>query len=79
MEMGSDGEEDQIRSVGDVGGNHLNKKKKIDNSSSKDGGRVKPKRQMKTPFQLETLEKVYSGSSDSSQLFDSSSSSSLCS
>lgn len=55
MEMGSDGE-DQIRSVGDDGGgNH--KKKKIDNSSS-----VKPKRQMKTPFQLETLEKVYSGS-----------------
>lgn len=53
MEMGSDGE-DQIRSVSDGGGNH--KKKKIDNSSS-----VKPKRQMKTPFQLETLEKVYSG------------------
>ncbi|CAE5958735.1 unnamed protein product [Arabidopsis arenosa] len=61
MEMGSDGDEDQIRSVGDVGANHLHKKKKIDNnSSSKDGARVKPKRQMKTPFQLETLEKVYS-------------------
>jgi hypothetical protein len=59
MEMGSDGEDQKIRSV--VGDANLNnKKKKIDNNSSSKDGRVKPKRQMKTPFQLETLEKVYS-------------------
>uniref|UniRef100_A0A1J3GF28 Homeobox protein ceh-5 n=1 Tax=Noccaea caerulescens TaxID=107243 RepID=A0A1J3GF28_NOCCA len=56
MEMGSDGEEDhQIRSrVGDGG----IKKKKMKIDDSKDA-LSKPKRQMKTPFQLETLEKVY--------------------
>ncbi|XP_010540467.1 PREDICTED: homeobox-DDT domain protein RLT1-like [Tarenaya hassleriana] len=48
MEIGSDGV-DQITSGG-------NGKKKIDNSND---GLSKPKRQMKTPFQLETLEKVY--------------------
>ncbi|CAH8355421.1 unnamed protein product [Eruca vesicaria subsp. sativa] len=47
MEMGSD-EEDQIKNVN---GNE-NKKKKIDTLNNK-------KRQMKTPFQLQTLEKVY--------------------
>ncbi|XP_010478217.1 PREDICTED: homeobox-DDT domain protein RLT1 isoform X1 [Camelina sativa] len=63
MEMGSDEEEDhQIRSVADGGGggggsSNNKKKNKIDNSSSSS---AKPKRQMKTPFQLETLEKVYS-------------------
>ncbi|KAL1208424.1 Homeobox-DDT domain protein RLT1 [Cardamine amara subsp. amara] len=49
MEMGSDGE-DQIRTIADSNNN----KKKIDQDAH-----VKPKRQMKTPFQLETLEKVY--------------------
>lgn len=48
MEMGSD-EEDQIKN-----GNE-NKKKKIDTLNNN------KKRQMKTPFQLQTLEKVYSG------------------
>ncbi|CAN8313497.1 unnamed protein product [Cochlearia groenlandica] len=65
MEMGSDEEEDhhhhQIRNVTDVNNNNNKQKlKKIanPNSNSKDG-LVKPKRQMKTPFQLETLENVY--------------------
>ncbi|XP_013585499.1 PREDICTED: uncharacterized protein LOC106294486 isoform X2 [Brassica oleracea var. oleracea] len=59
MEMGSDGEEDQIRSVADS--NHKNKKMKkvVDASNSKDSPSSKPKRQMKTPFQLQTLEQVY--------------------
>ena len=63
MEMGSDGEEDQIRSVADS--NHKNKKMKkvFDASNSKDSPSSKPKRQMKTPFQLQTLEQVYAGSS----------------
>ncbi|CAA7015765.1 unnamed protein product [Microthlaspi erraticum] len=56
MEMGSDGE-DQIRSS--VGGDGSNKKKKMKIDDSRDA-LSKPKRQMKTPFQLETLEKVYS-------------------
>lgn len=61
MEMGSDGEEDhQIRSsVGD--GGNKKKKMKMRIGDSKDA-LSKPKRQMKTPFQLETLEKVYAGS-----------------
>ncbi|CAH2034180.1 unnamed protein product [Thlaspi arvense] len=59
MEMGSDGE-DQIRSVAADGGGSNKKKKKIDNSNSSSKDALsKPKRQMKTPFQLETLEKVY--------------------
>ncbi|KAF3583376.1 hypothetical protein F2Q69_00028214 [Brassica cretica] len=59
MEMGSDGEEEQIRSVADS--NHKNKKMKkvVDASNSKDSPSSKPKRQMKTPFQLQTLEQVY--------------------
>ncbi|KAG2318889.1 hypothetical protein Bca4012_054861 [Brassica carinata] len=56
MEMGSD-EEDQIKNVAD--GNKT-KKKKIDTfNSNKESPSVKTKRQMKTPFQLQTLEKVY--------------------
>ncbi|KAG2269775.1 hypothetical protein Bca52824_064330 [Brassica carinata] len=57
--MGSDGEEEQIRSVADS--NHKNKKMKkvVDASNSKDSPSSKPKRQMKTPFQLQTLEQVY--------------------
>ncbi|XP_024008708.1 homeobox-DDT domain protein RLT1 isoform X2 [Eutrema salsugineum] len=58
MDMGSDGE-DQIRIVPDASNK---KKKKIDNSNSNSNSKdalAKPKRQMKTPFQLETLEKVY--------------------
>ncbi|XP_010538181.1 PREDICTED: homeobox-DDT domain protein RLT1-like isoform X3 [Tarenaya hassleriana] len=48
MGIGSDGE-NQITSGG-------NGKRKIENAND---GLAKPKRQMKTPFQLETLEKVY--------------------
>ncbi|CAF1709612.1 hypothetical protein HID58_056118 [Brassica napus] len=55
MEMGSD-EEDQIKNVVD---GHKNKKKKIDTFNNKDSLTSKSKRQMKTPFQLQTLEKVY--------------------
>ncbi|KAL0795691.1 hypothetical protein Bca101_067068 [Brassica carinata] len=58
MEMGSDGEEDhQIRNVAES--NQKKKKMKMDHSNSKDSPN-KPKRQMKTPFQLQTLEQVYS-------------------
>lgn len=57
MEMGSD-EEDQIKNVVD---GHKNKKKKIDTFNNKDSLTSKSKRQMKTPFQLQTLEKVYAG------------------
>ncbi|TYI78917.1 hypothetical protein E1A91_D06G247800v1 [Gossypium mustelinum] len=46
MEAGSEGENNQI--------NNPNK-----NVSSSNEGNVKPKRQMKTPFQLEALEKAY--------------------
>lgn len=60
MEMGSDGEEDQIKSL--VDGNNNNHKKKMKMIDNPKVGLVKPKRQMKTPFQLETLERVYSGS-----------------
>ncbi|KAF8096574.1 hypothetical protein N665_0306s0029 [Sinapis alba] len=52
MEMGSDEEDHQIRNVADK-----KKMKKVDHSNSKDS--PKPKRQMKTPFQLQTLEQVY--------------------
>ena len=37
--------------------NHESSISKLNNSG--DGGGAKPKRQMKTPFQLETLEKAY--------------------
>ncbi|CAH8292583.1 unnamed protein product [Eruca vesicaria subsp. sativa] len=51
MEMGSDGE-DQIR--------NSNQNKKMKNKvDTKDSPSSKPKRQMKTPFQLQTLEQVY--------------------
>ncbi|KAF8050489.1 hypothetical protein N665_1958s0003 [Sinapis alba] len=55
MEMGSD-EEDQIKNFGE---GNKNKKKKIDTLNNNDSLSDKPKRQMKTPFQLQTLEKVY--------------------
>ncbi|KAG5390394.1 hypothetical protein IGI04_031935 [Brassica rapa subsp. trilocularis] len=57
MEMGSD-EEDQIKNV-NVGDVNKNKKKKIDTFNNKDSLSSKSKRQMKTPFQLQTLEEVY--------------------
>lgn len=59
MEMGSD-EEDQIKNV-NVGDVNKNKKKKIDTFNNKDSLSSKSKRQMKTPFQLQTLEEVYAG------------------
>lgn len=48
---GSEGDNQQIR-------NHENNSNSKLNNSSEGG---KPKRQMKTPFQLETLEKAYAG------------------
>ncbi|KAL5839479.1 hypothetical protein ACOSQ4_012087 [Xanthoceras sorbifolium] len=39
--------------------NRSNESKKIASNLSNDGQQSKPKRQMKTPFQLETLEKAY--------------------
>ncbi|XP_018432583.1 homeobox-DDT domain protein RLT1 isoform X2 [Raphanus sativus] len=63
MEMGSDGEEDhQIRNVAGESNHNNNKNKKMKKKvvvvDTKDS--PKPKRQMKTPFQLQTLEQVYS-------------------
>lgn len=72
MEMGSDGEEDhQIRNVAGESNHNNNKNKKMKKKvvvvDTKDS--PKPKRQMKTPFQLQTLEQVYSGSSSSSKSY----------
>ncbi|XP_050257017.1 uncharacterized protein LOC126702367 [Quercus robur] len=40
--------------------NNGNSNGKINNNNNSSEGQSKPKRQMKTPFQLETLEKAYS-------------------
>ena len=40
--------------------NNSNSNGKINNNNNSSEGQSKPKRQMKTPFQLETLEKAYS-------------------
>ncbi|KAJ0233722.1 Homeobox-DDT domain protein RLT1 [Hirschfeldia incana] len=62
MEMGSSDEEDQIKNLNVGDGGNKNKKKKVEtfNNNKESPSSVKTKRQMKTPFQLQTLEKVYS-------------------
>ncbi|XP_021902107.1 homeobox-DDT domain protein RLT1 [Carica papaya] len=56
MEAGSDGETPVRNNSSNNNNNNGSNNKSLGNSSE---GLAKPKRQMKTPYQLETLEKVY--------------------